>query len=94
MIPLTYKTLTLEAAYRADLIVERSILVEVKAVEMLAPIHLAQTLTYLNLTGADVGLVVNFNVPYLRDGVRRLRRRPRGTSHSGAITCIPWPGEP
>ena len=61
-----------EAGYRADLIVERSLLVELKAVEALLPIHEAQLLTYLRFLELRVGLLLNFNASTLREGLRRL----------------------
>jgi GxxExxY protein len=67
-----YKGRQLDAALRIDLFVEGCIVVELKAVEQLLPIHDAQLLTYLRLTGRCVGLSINFNVPVLRQGIRRL----------------------
>ena len=71
-IPITYKSLPLSASYRVDLIVEDLVIVEVKSVAELAPIHEAQLLTYLRLTGYPVGLLINFNVPRLVQGVQRV----------------------
>ena len=71
-IPLVYKSRPLNAVYRADLIVERTILVEVKSVEKTLPVHKAQGITYLKMTGPKVGLLINFNVPRLVDGITRL----------------------
>ena len=71
-IPIVYKTATLSLSYRVDLIVEGVALVEVKAVTALLSVHDAQLLTYLALTGCPVGLLINFNVAKLTDGVRRL----------------------
>ena len=70
-IPITFRDLQLEASYRADLIVEQAVLVELKAVERLLPIHDAQTLTYLKHSGFGVALLINFNVPRLKFGVHR-----------------------
>jgi GxxExxY protein len=92
-IPLDYKGQVIEAAYRADLLVEGKLLVELKAVESLQPIHIAQVLTYLNLTGLDVGLLVNFNATHLRNGVRRLRRQPLNVGYLKALAPIRWPRE-
>ena len=69
-----YRGLAIDCAYRADLVVEGRVLVELKAVERLLPIHEAQLLTYLKLSGLRVGLLLNFNVRSLRDGLRRLVR--------------------
>ena len=70
--PLSYKGLSLDCGYRLDLLVEPQILVELKAVERLLPIHEAQAQAYLRLTGLKTALLVNFNVPVLRLGLRRL----------------------
>jgi GxxExxY protein len=69
---ITYRQHDLPNALRLDLIVEDAIIVEAKAVETLLPIHRAQLLTYLRLTALQVGLLINFNVPLLKDGIRRL----------------------
>jgi GxxExxY protein len=71
-LPIRYKEIELSAAFRMDLLVEELVIVEVKAVDQLLPIHEAQLLTYLRLTGCRVGLILNFNVPILKDGIRRL----------------------
>ena len=70
-IPIRYKGHLLDAGYRADVIVDRSVLVELKAMETLLPIHEAQVLTYLKHTNLPVGLLINFNVRHLMSGVRR-----------------------
>ncbi len=71
-VPLEYKGLPLDLSVRLDLLVERMLIVEVKSVDRLLPIHRAQVLTYLRLTARPVGLLINFNVDLLRNGVRRL----------------------
>ena len=71
-LPVVFKDVKLEAGYRIDLLVEDEIVIEVKAVEALAPVHEAQVLTYLKLSGRRFGLLINFNVPLLKDGIRRL----------------------
>ncbi len=71
-VPVVYKGLRMPRAYRLDLVVESSVIVEVKAVEHLSPLIDAQVLTYLRLTGLRTALILNFNVGLLRDGVRRL----------------------
>lgn len=71
-IPIAYKGLELGAGYRVDLIVEDRLIVEAKSVEHVIPVHKAQVLTYLRLTACPVGLLINFNVPKLVDGVFRL----------------------
>jgi GxxExxY protein len=67
-----YKGLRLRTAVRLDLLVEESVVVEIKAVEHLAPIHRSQLLTYLKVTGYPVGLLINFNVPLIRQGIKRI----------------------
>lgn len=71
-LPVYYRDAQLDIGFRADLIVEKNVLIEVKAVRALTPIHNAQVVTYLKLTGCAVGLLLNFNVPILRHGIRRL----------------------
>lgn len=70
-IPVEYKGVRLDCGYRADLLVDRTLLVEVKSVEVLAPIHDAQLLTYLRLGGWKAALLINFNVRLLKQGIRR-----------------------
>ena len=68
----TYKELKINCGFRIDLWVEDLVVVEMKSVAELAPVHEAQLLTYLKLTGAPVGLLINFNVPVLRSGIKRM----------------------
>jgi GxxExxY protein len=78
-VPLEYKGATLDCGYRLDFIVARRVILEIKCVDRLLPIHAAQVLTYLRLTGVKVGLLVNFREVVLRNGIRRLgmsRRTP------------------
>ncbi len=70
-LPLVYKEIKLDAGYRIDLLVNEKVIVEIKAVETLIPIHTAQLLTYLKLSDCKVGLLINFNVKLLKDGIRR-----------------------
>jgi len=70
-VPLVYEEVKLECGYRMDLLVERSVVVEVKFVEALVPVHAAQTLSYLRLSGCKLALLINFNVTVLKDGIRR-----------------------
>ena len=72
IMPVIYKGVRIETGYRIDVLVEDRIAVELKAVEKLLPVHEAQLLTYLKLTGLRVGLIINFNVELLRNGVRRM----------------------
>lgn len=71
-LPLIYEEVKLECGYRVDLLVDRKVVVEVKSIEALNDIHLAQILTYLKLSNCKVGLLINFNVLKLTDGVRRV----------------------
>lgn len=70
--PMIYEGLEIEVGYRLDLLVEDLIIIELKAVEQLAPIHQAQLLTYLKLSSKQLGFLVNFNVPLIKDGIRRI----------------------
>jgi GxxExxY protein len=70
-LPVVYKEVKLDCGYRLDLLVEGRVIVELKSVETLAPIHEAIILTYLRLSGHKTGLLINFNVTVLKDGVRR-----------------------
>lgn len=69
--PVVYDGVRIDCGYRLDLVVEGSVIVELKSVEELAPIHEAQLLTYLRLSGLKVGLLINFNVKLLKDGIKR-----------------------
>jgi GxxExxY protein len=70
-IPLIYKDLKLECGYRLDFLVSHRIVVELKSIEAIAPIHESVMLTYLRLSESPLGLLINFNVPILKDGIRR-----------------------
>jgi len=70
-IPLKYKEIWIDVGYRLDLLVEERIILELKAVENLNPVYVAQILTYLKLTGCSIGFLINFNVKSLKDGIRR-----------------------
>lgn len=71
-LPLVYRDVKLDAGYRLDLWVERKVIIEVKAVEELHPVHMAQMLTYLKLTGNRLGLIINFHSTLLKNGMRRV----------------------
>ncbi|MEA3435261.1 MAG: GxxExxY protein [Thermodesulfobacteriota bacterium] len=71
-LPLTYKGKLLDCGYRLDIVVENAIIIELKSCERIEPIHKAQLLTYLKLSGLSLGLLLNFNVPVMRDGVVRI----------------------
>ena len=71
-LPLVYEEVRLEVGYRIDIIIEDKFIVEIKSVEALNDVHLAQILTYLRLTDCKLGLLINFNVKLLKNGVRRV----------------------
>lgn len=71
-LPVVYEKVRIDVGYRIDLLVEDSVIVELKAVEKVLPIHHAQLLSYLKLSGKKVGLLINFNVEHLRDGIKRM----------------------
>ena len=71
-VPLIYEKIKLECGYRADLIVENRLLLELKCVDLITDIHRAQVLTYLKLTGLNLGLLINFNVLHLKEGICRI----------------------
>lgn len=74
--PVWYKGIRLDCGYRADFVVDDDLIIELKAVNELLPIHHAQVLTYLRVQRRTVGLLINFNVPVLKDGVRRVVSGP------------------
>ncbi len=83
-LPVVYREVKLECGYRLDLLVENEVIVEIKSIEKFLPIHKAQLLSYLRLAGCEVGLLINFNVEVLKDGIQRVvnnfpdsRRPPR-----------------
>ena len=71
IIPITYKNHALDLSYRLDLLIEDRIVVELKAVEKLLPVHEAQLINYLKLTNTRLGYLINFNVPLIKDGIKR-----------------------
>ncbi len=71
-LPVVYREVKLDCGYRIDLLVEKKIIIELKAVERVDPIHTAQLLSYLKLSGCKLGLLINFNVKILKNGIRRL----------------------
>ena len=78
-LPVDYKGIRLDCGYRLDVVVEDAVIVELKSVEKLVPVHEAQLLTYLRLSGKKVGLLINFNVAVLKDGIVR------------RVLCLPSP---
>ncbi len=71
VLPIQYKGRTLEKDFIIDLLIEEEIVIELKSVEVILPVHEAQLVTYLKLSGKKLGLLINFNVPILKDGIRR-----------------------
>ncbi|PYQ02138.1 MAG: GxxExxY protein [Acidobacteria bacterium] len=89
--PLIYKSMRIESAYRIDLVVQGSVIVEIKALEQLLPVHQAQLLSYLRLASLPIGLLINFHVASLKNGIRRVVNsyspslRPPRSSASSAL---------
>ena len=71
-LPVQYKNIKLDCGYRIDVLVDNRIIIELKSVDKLLPIHKAQLLTYMKLAGISIGLLINFNVNYLKDGIKRM----------------------
>jgi GxxExxY protein len=71
-IPVFYDDLKMELGFRADIIVENKVIIELKSIETIAPVHTKQLLTYLKLTGLKLGLLINFNEALLKDGIKRI----------------------
>ena len=71
-LPVVYKSVKLDCGYRIDLLVEKKVVIEIKAVEALNEVHLAQILTYLKLSGGRLGYLINFNVKRVKDGIKRV----------------------
>ncbi|HEX8495151.1 MAG TPA: GxxExxY protein [Pyrinomonadaceae bacterium] len=71
-LPVIYETIRMEIGFRADLIIEDKVIVEIKSIEALSPVHRKQLLTYLRLTGKRLGLLINFNVEVVKDGIVRV----------------------
>lgn len=84
--PVTFRGVELDTAYRIDLLVDGRVVVELKTVAAFAPVHFAQVLTYLKLSGCSVGLLINFNVTRLKDGLRRIVNK-----HPDAVSSAPSP---
>lgn len=94
-LPIRYKDRLIECGYRIDLLVEDQVIVEIKSVDRLVPIHTAQLLTYLRLSAKQVGLLLNFNVKILPDGiVRKVLSSPLTPSASSVSSAVnPFPGD-
>jgi GxxExxY protein len=70
--PLVYKKIKLDIGYRIDMLIEDKVILEIKSVDAINPVHLAQVMTYLKLSGCRIGLLINFNVQSLKDGIKRI----------------------
>jgi GxxExxY protein len=90
-VPIRYKGATLESNYRLDLLVDDTVIVDIKAVDRMAEVHTAQLLTYLRHTDIEVGLLINFNSVLLRDGIKRvvLAKRPPKTTGPEMPRAVP-----
>jgi GxxExxY protein len=88
-VPIVYRGLRLDCGYRLDLVVDDTVIVEVKSVENLIALHSAQLISYLRLTGLPLGLLINFNVGLLKQGVRRLRPAKTSSVSSVFSVCKP-----
>ena len=90
-IPVVYGTIRIDIGFRADLIVEDQVIVEIKSVELLSPVHRKQLLTYLRFADKRIGLLINFNVPIIKDGIKRIvlssagRSAGSGSALNGAL---------
>jgi len=89
-LPVAYKGVLLDCGYRLDLVVEEKVIVELKTVPKLLPVHGAQLLTYLRLSGLSLGLVVNFNVPVLKDGIKRVVNKFKDSSAPLRLCVEDW----
>lgn len=86
-LPVIYKSIRLDCGYRLDIVVEQAVILELKTVERLLPIHEAQILTYLKLSGLRTGLLLNFNSAVLKDGIRRIRALNLSPRQSHCLTA-------
>jgi GxxExxY protein len=87
-IPVAYKGAPLDCGFRADLIADSRVILELKAVDQLMPIHEAQLINYLKITHLQIGLLINFNVPVLKNGLRRFVNHLTETSASSALSAV------
>jgi GxxExxY protein len=83
-IPVVYDTVRIDVGFRADLVVEDQVIVEIKSVEVLAPVHKKQLLTYLRLSDKRLGLLINFQVPLIKDGITRIVNGLEDEDHAQA----------
>ena len=87
-LPVMYKGRRVNCGFRMDFCVENAVIVEVKAVDAIAPVHIAQVLTYLRLSGRQIGLILNFNVTRMREGIKRLIQSDTVRTVTG-VTAVP-----
>ena len=90
-LPINYKGIKFESAYKMDLVVEDAVIIEIKAIEEMLPVHAAQLLTYLKSANKRVGLLINFNVPILRNGLKRIVNHyagPQPTTRVSASSAL------
>jgi GxxExxY protein len=80
-IPVVYEDVRLEIGFRADLIVEDKVIIEIKSMEAIAPVHYKQVLTYLKISDKRLGLLINFNVDLIKDGIKRVVNELDGGGH-------------
>jgi GxxExxY protein len=85
MVPLSYKSEKINHFLRLDFLVENEVVLELKSIEMILPVHEAQLLTYLRFSGKEIGLLINFNVPVLKQGIRRCILSAHEASHSSSL---------
>jgi GxxExxY protein len=90
-LPLVYRGITLDCAYRLDMVVDDTVVVEAKAVDQLLPVHQAQLISYLKLSGLSIGLLINFHSTVLRAGIRRIVNRYGGALPSSAPSASSAP---
>jgi GxxExxY protein len=86
LVPVVYESLRIDGGFRADLIVEDKVIVEIKSVEVLAPVHKKQLLTYLRLADKRLGLLINFNVVLIKDGIDRVVNGLEDDSHAKTLS--------
>lgn len=87
-LPVVYDGITIEGSYKIDLLVEDEVIVELKTVEAILPIHKAQLLSYLRLAKKQVGLLINFNVAHLKDGIRRIVNEYKSSASSASSAFL------
>jgi GxxExxY protein len=89
-LPVNYDGERMDLGFRIDILVENTVVIEIKAVDAIHPVHLAQVITYLKLSGKNVGLLINFNVVHLRDGIRRMvQGKPPSVSSVSSVVRFP-----